>query len=184
MLENRPKPSLPRVSAPYERLVRHRAVAAARIDPIALNQEVAGTHLHIGLGAICDVIGCTPGPRALVGVFVTAIVPPRAKLWIACGFHGLVRDDGDHRIGARVAIGAGGLRCTRRRAPIGITHEGVFDGGAAVRARIMPTAVLRAETRGRRDIGRGQHEVDTIGILGQSAAPDRIRHDREDLRIA
>src|SRR5882724_5866563 len=100
-------------------LMAHCAETAASIDPVLLNEEIAGRRgrgqTDVRLGAIWGRVGSSKGPRALIRVLVAATVVPGVQIGIGRGFLQFMRDDGRHSVRAGIAIGTGGLcfACTR-----------------------------------------------------------------------
>src|ERR1051326_4221799 len=98
--EGRPQPPFPTTVILR---IRHRAVAAASVDPIALDQVVFAAQRQVVLRA-----GRTrdraKGPSALVGVLFTAPVIPGIQVGIRDRFFLLVSNDADHAVRAGIAI--------------------------------------------------------------------------------
>src|SRR5690348_4676995 len=94
--EGRPQPPFPTT---VSLRIRHRAVAAAGVDPVALDQVVFAAQRQVVLRA-----GRTrdraKGPSALVGVLFTAPVIPGIQVGIRDRFFLLVSNDADHAVRA------------------------------------------------------------------------------------
>src|SRR5882762_1985526 len=121
------------------------AVAAAGVDPVALDQEVAAAEAHVGERAVGDMVGRAEGPGALVGVLLAPGVVPGVEVGVGRRLLQLVGDDRRHAVGAGVAVRRGGLLLARARAAVGVANEGVLDVLAADRRVRVPAAVLGAE---------------------------------------
>src|SRR5262245_41050548 len=125
--------------------VRLRAVAAAGVDPVLLDQEVARTERHVRLRTIGLRGRRAEGPGALVGVLVTAAVIPGVEVGVARRFFQLVRDDRGHAVRAGVAVRTSGLRRARRGTAVRVANERELEVDPADRAVRVPAAVLGTE---------------------------------------
>src|SRR5581483_3971504 len=151
-------------------LVAHRAVAAAGVNPVLLDQVLAAAKGNVVLRPVRSGVLGPEGPCALVGILFAAAVVPGVEVGVSGGFLELVRDDAGRAISSGRAIGAVALRFACRRATGRISDERVLDVAAGNCAIRVPAAVLGAEAAGLVNIGRGQHEIDPVSVLGKSAA--------------
>src|SRR4051794_18652683 len=102
------------------------------------------------------------GPRALVGILVASGVEPRVQFGIRVRLFHLVSYHRNHAIHTGISVRADRLRRTRAQATVGVADERVLDALRAEGQISMPTAVLRAETAARRNVRRGQNEINAV----------------------
>src|SRR5207253_6276285 len=74
-------------------LVAKRAVAAAVVNPILLDEIIARTQFHVRISAIRALVGRSKSPRAFVRVFLSSSVVPGIEVRVGSGFFQLVSDD-------------------------------------------------------------------------------------------
>src|SRR5712691_158804 len=144
-----PPAHLPSIERAAEGLV---ATATARILPVHLDQPVVGAE---GL-----VVRATPNragdrtklPCILIGIFGASGVVPRVEIRIGQRLLGFMGHDRGHTVRAIVVVGADGLHFASGGTPVRIADERVLNVGTRDARARMPTAVVRAETGGLRDI--------------------------------
>src|SRR5689334_25251943 len=92
-------------SATGPRLEALGAVAAARVHPVLLDEEVAAAQPHVRDAAARRGVRRAEGPRALVGVLVATIVVPGVEVGVGHGLLQLVGDDGRRSVRAHAPVG-------------------------------------------------------------------------------
>src|SRR4029077_16124061 len=115
--------------------------ALARVLPVHLDQPVVPPKRLVVRSASHRAGGRSELPRALVRIFTAGAVVPGVEIWIRNRLFSLMCHDRCHSVRATVAIRTLGLRLARRRAPVRVSHERVFDIGSRNRRPLMPSAV-------------------------------------------
>src|SRR5690348_8035028 len=117
-----------------ERSVLNRAVSAARVHPVLLDEKFRPTEHDIVLRAILRRLCRAEVPGAFVRVLLATLVEPRIQIRVGHAFGQLVRDEARHGVARQIAVRRGGLLGASRRASRRVSNEAVFDVSAVERA--------------------------------------------------